>query len=229
MKILALITARGGSKRLPSKNKRLLGGKPLITWSIEAAKGISEICDILVSTDDPEIAEISKDAGALVPWLRPTELSTDTALSIDVVLHALRWYEAERGNLTGILLLQPTSPFRTSRTIIESIKLFRDNNKNSVISVSHSHIHPMWMFEIENNCLKPIIQDEKREQYNKLAKLTETYNINGSIYLASSTNIIKNRSFLEKNTVPLLIKSTKESLDIDTEEDWELAKLYLTI
>ena len=93
MRILALITARGGSKRLPGKNIRSLGGKPLIVWSINIAKDIAEVVDILVSTDDTEIAEIAKNAGALVPWLRPSELATDTASSVDVFLHALKWYE----------------------------------------------------------------------------------------------------------------------------------------
>ena len=77
------------------------------------AKNIPEICDILVSTDDPQIAQIAKDAGALVPWLRPPELGTDAARSVDVALHALEWYEGERGSVDGLLFLQPTSPFRT--------------------------------------------------------------------------------------------------------------------
>lgn len=91
MRILALIAARGGSKRLPGKNIRVLGGKPLIVWSIDAARGIPEICDILVSTDDPAIAAVCSEAGAYVPWLRPEGLATDTASSVDVALHALDW------------------------------------------------------------------------------------------------------------------------------------------
>ncbi|NDB69694.1 MAG: acylneuraminate cytidylyltransferase family protein, partial [Methylocystaceae bacterium] len=93
MKILALVTARGGSKRLPGKNLRKLDGIPLIVWSINIAKGVDTICDILVSTDSPSIANVARDAGALVPWLRPAELATDTATSVDVSLHALDWYE----------------------------------------------------------------------------------------------------------------------------------------
>ena len=125
MKILALIPARGGSKRLPRKNVLPLGGKPLIVWSIDVAKDIPEICDILVSTDDSEIAEISKKAGALVPWLRPADLATDDSSSIDVVLHALNWYEREKQTIHGILLLQPTSPFRSQATKIKFIKIFK--------------------------------------------------------------------------------------------------------
>ena len=127
MRILAFITARGGSKRLPGKNIRSLGGNPLIVWSIEVAKDISDICDILVSTDDSAIAETAKDAGALVPWLRPEELATDTAKSADVCLHGLEWYESEKGRVDGLLLLQPTSPFRTRETVLRGIELFRKN------------------------------------------------------------------------------------------------------
>lgn len=97
MRILALITARGGSKRLPGKNIRVLGGKPMIAWSIDVARGTPEICDILVTTDDPAIATVCAEAGALVPWLRPAELATDTASSVDAALHALDCYEAEKG------------------------------------------------------------------------------------------------------------------------------------
>lgn len=84
MRILALISARGGSKRLPGKNIRLLGGKPLVIWSIDVVKNLTEICDILVSTDDPKIADVCKDVGATVPWLRHTYLATDSACSVDV-------------------------------------------------------------------------------------------------------------------------------------------------
>ena len=99
MRILALITARGGSKRILRKNIRPLGGKPLIVWSINIAKDIAGIVDILVSTDDPKISEVAKNAGAMVPWLRPPELATDTASPVDVCLPALEWYEKENGKI----------------------------------------------------------------------------------------------------------------------------------
>ena len=101
MRILALVPARGGSKRLPRKNIRILAGKPLINWTIEVAKGIPEICEILVSTDDPEIASIAKSAGATVPWLRPKILATDESTSAEVALHALDWYETDNEKIDG--------------------------------------------------------------------------------------------------------------------------------
>ena len=113
MKILALITARSGSKRIPDKNIKKLCGRPLINWSIDVAKDVEDICDILVSTDSPIIAEIANKAGALVPWLRPEDMAIDSASSVDVSLHALDWYQSEVGKVDGLILLQPTSPFRT--------------------------------------------------------------------------------------------------------------------
>ena len=127
MRILAFITARGGSKRLPEKNIRPLGGKPLMMWSIDVARDIVDVCDILVSTDDSGIAKIARDGGALVPWLRPAELATDTATSVDVCLHAIDWYEAEKEEADGLMLLQPTSPFRSQETVLRGIELFRKN------------------------------------------------------------------------------------------------------
>ena len=158
MRILALITARGGSKRVPGKNIRPLGGRPLIVWSIDLARGIPEICDILVSTDDAEILEIARGAGALAPWLRPAELATDSAASVDVCLHALDWYEDARGKVDGLMLLQPTSPFRSRATVLRGIGLFRDNQRRSVLGVSRAASHPLWCFRINGNSLQPFIE-----------------------------------------------------------------------
>ena len=163
MRILALITARGGSKRLPGKNIRVLGQKPLIVWSIDVAKDIPEICDILVSTDDTAIASVCAEAGALVPWLRPTELATDTASSVDVALHALNWYEAEKGSVDGILLLQPTSPFRSRETVLRGMELFRKNGRKPVLGVSPTHTHPMWTLKMEGEYLVPFMREHGME------------------------------------------------------------------
>ena len=112
MKILILITARAGSKRIAKKNKKLLGKKPLIFWTLKVAKKIENICDILVSTDDNEIAIFSKKNGALVPWLRPKKISSDKSSSAQAALHAIKWYENKLKKIDCLLLLQPTSPFR---------------------------------------------------------------------------------------------------------------------
>jgi len=222
VKILALIPARGGSKRLPGKNIRILQGKPLILWSIEVAKEIPEICDILVSTDDPAISTICKKAGALVPWLRPAALATDDASSVDVAIHALDWYESEKGAIDGVMLLQPTSPFRTNQTVCKGVALFKKNKNHSVLGVSPCNDHPMWAFKIENNDLVPFMPESallKRSQ-----DLPVAYVVNGCFYLSSPEMLRTNRTFMERGATPLLIESPKESFDIDTEWDFTLAE-----
>ena len=227
MKILALITARGGSKRLPGKNIRSLGGKPLVVWSIDVARGIPEICDILVSTDDPAIAAVCLEAGAYVPWLRPAGLATDTASSVDVALHALDWYEAEKGVVDGLLLLQPTSPFRTQKTVHTGIELFSKNEQQPVLGVSPAHAHPMWTLKKEGEYLVPFMQEHGFGTRSQ--DLPQALVVNGSFYLISSTELRACRSFVGVKTIPLLIESPQEALDIDTEWDWAMAEATLTL
>jgi N-acylneuraminate cytidylyltransferase len=226
MRILAFITARGGSKRLPGKNIRTLGGKPLIMWSIDVARDIADVCDILVSTDDSGIAKIARDGGALVPWLRPVELATDTAKSVDVCLHALDWYEAQKGEIDGLMLLQPTSPFRSRETVLRGIELFRKNQYRYVISVSPAKSHPMWCFRLEGNFLHPFVEGDGiniRSQDLPLA-----YTINGGFYLIAPNDLRKKKSFYSKNMLPLVIDDWEESIDIDTESDWKEAESIYT-
>ena len=225
MRILALITARGGSKRLPGKNIRLLGGKPLIVWSIDVAKTLPEICDILVSTDDMAIAEVCIEAGAYVPWLRPTELATNTASSVDVALHALNWYEAEKGPVDGILLLQPTSPFRTQSTIALGMELFNKYRYQSVLGVSPTHANPMWMLKMDGDYLAPFMQ--KHSLNTRPQDLSPAYVVNGSFYLISPGELRANHSFFGSKTLPLLIESSQEAVDIDTEWDFKIAEFVV--
>jgi N-acylneuraminate cytidylyltransferase len=222
MRILALVTARSGSKRLPGKNIRPLAGKPLIAWSIDAANDIPEICDILVSTDDPVIASVCKKAGVYVPWLRPEELAGDTSSSVDVALHALDWYETEKGVVDGLLLLQPTSPFRTKATVQRGIELFGKHGRQPVLGVSPTHAHPMWMFKMEGDYLVPIMSEQEVEIRSQ--DLPPVYVVNGGFYLISPSELRMRRSFVGLKTIPLMIDSFQEALDIDTEWDWKTAE-----
>ena len=222
MRILAVIPARGGSKRLPGKNVRLLGGKPLVVWTIDAARSVASICDVLVSTDDPQIARLASAAHALVPWLRPAELATDTAKSTDVALHALDWYQAERGAVDGLLLLQPTSPFRTPATITRGVQEFSANGRKPVIGVSRVAAHPMWTYTITNGWLIPFLAGADREIRSQ--DLPECYVVNGVFYLISPSELQETRSIFGVSAKPLLIESELEALDIDTEFDWGIAE-----
>ena len=227
MRILALITARGGSKRIPGKNARLLGTIPLVTWSINIGKGIPEICDILVSTDDSTIAEISRDAGALVPWLRPADLATDTASSVDVCLHALDWYEGQNGKTDGLLLLQPTSPFRSRNTVVRGIDLFRASNLRPVLGVSPAISHPLWCFQIQGETLRPFIEATDLDLRSQ--DLPLAYVINGAFYLIAPADLRRLRSFVNDNAVPLLIEEPQECIDIDSEWDWKMAETIVAV
>ena len=221
MKILALITARGGSKRIPGKNIRPLGGRPLIVWSIDVAKGIPEICDILVSTDDATIANVARNAGALVPWLRPEELASDTATSVDVALHALDWYESENGTVDGLLLLQPTSPFRSRDTVLRGIRQFRLHQQRLVVGISLAESHPMWCFQVDGETMRPFIEGGSllRSQ-----DLPPAYVDNGVFYLLTPNDLRRSKSFHSDDMIPLEIEKPEESIDIDTEWDWKMAE-----
>jgi CMP-N,N'-diacetyllegionaminic acid synthase len=221
LRILALITARGGTKRLPGKNIRLLGGVPLIVWSIEVAKDVPQICDILVSTDDPAIAAIARNAGAMVPWLRPAELATDSATSIDVSLHALDWYERQNGKIDGLLLLQPTSPFRRRATVSRGISLFSADQNRPVVSVSPATSHPMWCVQIIGESLRPYVEGG---MHLRSQDLPSAYVLNGAFYLGTPEVLRAQRSFYSEEACPLVMSDPEESIDIDTEWDWMIAE-----
>jgi CMP-N,N'-diacetyllegionaminic acid synthase len=225
MKILALVTARGGSKRVPMKNIRSLGGSPLIVWSINVVQGISEICDTLVSTDDLKIAEVARTSGALVPWLRPQELATDTASSVDVCIHALEWYERQNGKVDGLMLLQPTSPFRSRDSIFRGIELFRLHQHSPVIGVALAETHPLWCFKVEEETMSPFVEGGGLKARSQ--DLPPAYAVNGAFYLISPEDLRNLKSFFSENMVPLVIDAPEENLDIDTDWDWMLAEAIL--
>lgn len=214
MKVLAIIPARKGSKRLPGKNKKLLGGVPMISWAINSVKEISEIVDILVSTDDPEIVKIASQHKVLAPWLRPQYLCSDEVSSIDVTLHALDWYQTSVQKVDGVMLIQPTSPFRTKQSILAALSEFK--SCESIVSVSTCSGNPEWVFQLESQVLVKPVGEPKT-----------LYELNGLIYLCTPNFLTENRSFIAKNTRGLVIGSKKESLDIDTQADFNLAEFYL--
>src|SRR5690554_6446866 len=143
-RILALIPARGGSKGLPRKNLRLLGGKPLIAWTIEEAVKSGCFAEVAVSTDDNEIAAAAKDYGARVPFLRPAELARDDTKGIEVVLHAMDWYETNEWAFDLLMLLQPTSPLRTAEDIRAALGVFSEKQAAAVVSVCPCEYPPVW-------------------------------------------------------------------------------------
>ena len=211
---------------MPGKNLRPLDGKPLVVWTIDVVKNIPEICDILVSTDDLRIAEICIQAGASVPWIRPEELSGDNVSSVDVALHALNWFESDREKVDGLLLLQPTTPFRSKSSVKEGIQIFiKNDGKYPVLGVSQPSSHPMWMLTMKNGFLKPLMEEHGFGLRSQ--DLPSVYSVNGSFYLISPELLRKEKSFLCEFAKPLVISSEFEAIDIDTEFDWAVAESLL--
>ena len=220
MRVLGLIPARGGSKSIPRKNLVDLGGVPLIQWTIQAALG-SNLERVVVSTDDDEIAEISKSLGAEVPFKRPAELSSDLTLSIDVILHALDVLEEE---FDAVMLLQPTSPFRTPSDIDSAINII--DGASSVISVVPvDGTHPARMKFIENGLLIDPPFAETTENMPR-QELRPMFIRNGAIYL-TRTPEIRNRTF-KGSLSRALVMSKERSINIDSFFELAIARATLT-
>lgn len=227
MKILALIPARGGSKRLPGKNIKPLGGVPLIGWSIKTALASRCFADVLVSTDDQEIADVAIQQGASVPWLRPMVLASDTATSVDVVVHALDQWEHSNGQLDAVMLLQPTSPLRTVDSIQRALRLFESKGgQHPVVSVGPAASHPNWCFRMTaTGTMEPFLGWEGLEVRSQ--DLEPAWTLNGSIYVISPSQLRAKRSFLATDTFALQMSDPDESIDVDTLEDFERCEQVL--
>lgn len=224
--ILAIITARGGSKGVPRKNIRVLGGKPLIAWTIEAALRSSDSMRLIVSTDSAEIAEVSKEYGAEIPFLRPVELAGDTFTSVSAVLHAVVWLvEHENYRPDLILLLQPTSPFRSSQDIDSSLKLQRENAADAVVSVTPNLRPLQWLRKIDEQGIlvsAPINDTIARRRQDA----EPLYQLNGAVYVIKSEVFIREQTFYPHQT-RAYIMPPERSLDIDTELDFLIAELFM--
>lgn len=226
MRLLALVPARGGSKRVPGKNIRPLAGRPLVAWTLDAARGLPYVTDVLVSTDDPSIAEVCRHEGALAPWLRPAALSADETGMVDVAVHALDWYERAQGPVDGLLLLQPTTPFRTRQTLSRGIDMFERDREARVIGVSPASSHPAWCFTIEGGALRPVLPEAGLQTRSQ--DLEPAFHVNGSFYLLSPHRLRTDRSFYGGRMLPLIAGTPEEALDIDTEWDWRMAEAAAT-
>lgn len=224
--IMGIIPARGGSKGLPRKNIRSLLGKPLIAWTIEQALSSKYIDRVIVSTEDKEIAETSKKYGAEVPFMRSKELSSDDAKVIDVVTHVINKLEMSNNFYDVIILLQPTSPLRTSKDIDNSVELLFLQNAQAIISVCDVEHHPYWTNILPSGgCMKDFL---KPEIINKNRQdLPIFYRLNGAIYLAYSDYLKAHRNFFGEKTYAYIMPKER-SIDIDYEIDFKLAEILLS-
>ncbi|GAA65010.1 N-acylneuraminate cytidylyltransferase [Pseudoalteromonas sp. BSi20311] len=223
--ILAIIPARGGSKRLPGKNILPLAGKPMINWSIEAAKNIPSISRVVVSTDCEVIANIARTAGGEVPFLRPASISSDKSSSLDLVYHALEYFKGKGEYFDYVLLLQPTSPLRSSDDIEGAINLLNTKSADSVISVCECEHSPLWANTLDDSLsLKNFLP--KHVQNIRSQDLPQYYRLNGAIYLAKVEQFLKEGVFMTGNSVAYKM-DRHSSVDIDTKLDFIIAETIL--
>ena len=225
--VFAIIPARGGSKGIPRKNIKPLGGKPLIAWTIEEVKKSKYIDRIIVSTDSQEIANVSIKYDAEAPFIRPKELAADETPSSDVVLHAIDWLDRNQNQKFEILiLLQPTSPFRNSSQIDAALEEFISNaNNKCLVSVKEVEESPYWMKIIDDdNFLKNFTLQQNK--FTRRQDLPKVFILNGAIYIMRTTDFISYESFDVDNTIPFVMDK-KTSIDIDNEEDFVLAEIIL--
>ncbi|MDK2821914.1 MAG: hypothetical protein PWP31_1879 [Clostridia bacterium] len=221
-KVLAIIPARGGSKRLPEKNLLNLAGKPLISWTIEAAKESKYIDKIVVSSDDEKILDVAERYNVYV-IKRPEELATDSAKTIDVVKHAISILEK---NFQYVLLLQPTSPLRKSRQIDEAFELLIKKDADAVISVSPVDHPVQWCNALpEDLSMKNFLNSEVMDKRSQ--DLPVYYRLNGAIYIAKTEKLIQQNSFFLKDNVFAYIMDRESSIDIDDWIDFRLAEVLI--
>ncbi|MBF4521107.1 acylneuraminate cytidylyltransferase family protein [Acinetobacter towneri] len=221
-KFLAIILARGGSKRLPRKNILPLAGKPMISWTIEAALKSPFINKVVVSSDDTEILEIAHHSGADV-LKRPKALATDTASSFDAIEHVIE----NNSNFEYIVLLQPTSPLRTTKHIDEAITVLETKKADAVISVSEADHSPLWMNTLTNdhslkNFLSPEIINSRSQD------LPQYYRLNGAIYICKTKKILREKTFFISENIYAYVMEKESSIDIDTEIDFKWASFLLS-
>lgn len=223
MRILALIPARGGSKGIKNKNIIDLCGKPLIAYSIEAGRASRYIDDVVVTTDSKNIADVAVKWGASVPFLRPAELASDNARTVDAVIHAIGWLRDNGFNYDVMVLLQPTQPLRTAHNIDRALEAYVRNGMRPLVSVKETEESPILMRTIsDDGILNNILSQNSTIRRQNMRKY---YIVDGSIYINSVSEINERTSFND-NVIPYIMPRDG-NFDIDEYSDLESARAYL--
>lgn len=224
MKPLVIIPARGGSKGIPHKNIKLLGGKPLICRAIDNARSVAPDTDICVSTDDSEIIQVVEDYGLKVPFIRPAELAADNSGTYEVLLHALSFYEQQGRTYDTIILLQPTSPFRRDEDISEALKLYSPDI-DMVVSVTEARANPYYnCFETDSDGFLHVSKGDGK--YIRRQDAPKAWEYNGAIYIINPQSL-KRKSLGEFKRRRMYEMDELHSLDLDTPLDWRIAELLI--
>jgi len=221
-KLLAIIPARSGSKRIPGKNIKKFAGKPLIAYAIEQAKSVSMVDRVIVDTDSPEIAAIAREYGAQTPFLRPEYLAQDTSQGVDAILHLLnRLKQEEKYVPTHVMILQTTSPLREIEDIERSWKLIQDSNATTVLTVCPTHPRLYYLDKQQNIIL---VNGSESQSTNKQA-WRPAYILNGCfVYIVKTAALLKEKKVITKRTKAVVCDKWR-SVDLDNPEDWALSEL----
>jgi CMP-N-acetylneuraminic acid synthetase len=223
--VLAIIPARGGSKRIPRKNLAPVAGRSLLAWSIQAARNAQHVSRVLVSTDDAEIATSARAEGAEVPWLRPESLSADDTSTLDVLVHALGWAVDKLTPPPEVaVLLEPTAPLRTGEHIDRAIAMLLASDADCVAAVSElPHVfHPEEVLTVEQGELKPFLAGRTMDSRRLRNRQSAAYVLNGLVYAVRVSSVLAGRGLFGNKTLPL-VTSWEDFLDIDTPDDLDLA------
>ena len=224
MSSIAIITARGGSKRIPRKNIKEFLGKPIIAYSIEAALESGVFDEVMVSTDDVEIAEISKKYGAKVPFFRSEATSNDFATTADVLAEVIETYKGNGRLFDIVCCIYPTAPFLTEKKLREAFEIIKKDNVDSVIPVTEFSFAPLRGMIIDNGQLKYKWPEYAQVRSQDLEKM---YHDAGQFYMFKIGSFKENKRMVSGNTSAIVIPET-EVQDIDTFEDWEIAEIKYT-
>jgi N-acylneuraminate cytidylyltransferase len=227
MRVLGIIPARGGSKGVPKKNIKLLKGKPLISYTIEAALKTSFLTNIVVSSDDEDILSLIKTDKNVIAIKRPNKLATDESPTVLTVIHAIEFLKEKGFEYDAVCLLQPTNPLRTSRFIDEAIQKFKVANSDSLVSVlkvPHEY-NPHWVFE-KNELGNLKISTGEKEIITRRQNLPEAFIRDGAIYL-TKIEVLLNQNSLYGNSIAYTESNAEAHINIDTQEDWAKAELLL--
>lgn len=219
-----MITARSGSKGIKDKNIRLLNGKPLMAYTIESAMQSQYIDEVMVSTDSEVYADIAKQYGAKIPFLRSQVNSTDLAKSVDVLLEVLDNYKRMGNCYDTVVLLQPTSPLRTSENIDGALRLFYEKNADSVVSVCECEYSPLLCNILREDL--SLFEFIKAADNLSRQNMERYYRVNGGVYISKENVLRELRSFYGRNSYAYIMKK-EESIDIDTETDFEYVEFLM--
>lgn len=222
--IIAIIPARGGSKGIPRKNIKLLCGKPLIAYSIEQALKSNYISRVIVSTEDAEIAQISREYGSEVIE-RPVELARDDTPSLPVIKHVITYLETNEGYKAEIIVvLQPTSPLRTVEDIEKTIDKLFQSGCDSVVSLCEVEHPPEWMYILVSDRIEPLLKED-RKIYRR-QDMQKTYRLNGAVYVTHNENVTKKNVIMGQDT-RAIIMPPERSIDIDSDYDFIIAECLM--